>query len=241
MTNDFDTRTSHRYIHIADLMRQRIARGHWRPGDRLSSLEAMMVEFGVSRETVRQAIALLAQEGVLSPQQGRGTFVTGTPERGQWIKVETSLQTLAKSYETTSAQLISMDENVAHAPIRAGEGTAADQYVYMRRVHSMDGRPYCVINIYLDRNIYLQSPERFRNHTVISVLADSKRQIVASARQTLTVGSADLEVAKYLSIPPNSPVAEVRRVFLDEHTRVIYLGEVTYRGDSIRLEMDLKP
>jgi GntR family transcriptional regulator len=33
----------------------------------------------------------------------------------------------------------------------------------------------------------------------------------------------------------------VRRVFTDEDGRVIYLGEVTYRGDFVRIEMDLKP
>jgi GntR family transcriptional regulator len=42
-------------------------------------------------------------------------------------------------------------------------------------------------------------------------------------------------------VPVNAPVAEVRRVFTDKKRRVIYLGEVTYRGDFIHVEMDLKP
>ena len=37
------------------------------------------------------------------------------------------------------------------------------------------------------------------------------------------------------------PVAEVRRVFTDADHRVIYLGEVTYRGDFVHVDMDLKP
>jgi GntR family transcriptional regulator len=36
-------------------------------------------------------------------------------------------------------------------------------------------------------------------------------------------------------------VGEVRRVFTDADGRVIYLGEVTYRGDFIHLDMNLKP
>jgi GntR family transcriptional regulator len=39
----------------------------------------------------------------------------------------------------------------------------------------------------------------------------------------------------------NSPVAEVRRVFTIADRTVIYLGEVTYRGDFIRIDMDLRP
>jgi GntR family transcriptional regulator len=39
----------------------------------------------------------------------------------------------------------------------------------------------------------------------------------------------------------NAPVAEVRRIFKDAAGTVIYLADVTYRGDAIRLEMDLRP
>ena len=60
----------------------------------------------------------------------------------------------------------------------------------------------------------------------------------SSARQTLTIATADLEAAKLLQIPLNSPVAEVRRVFTTADRTVIYLGEVTYRGDFVRIDMD---
>jgi GntR family transcriptional regulator len=49
-----------------------------------------------------------------------------------------------------------------------------------------------------------------------------------------------MEVAHWLQVPVNAPVAEVRRVFTDAAGRVIYLAEVTYRGDFIHLQMTLK-
>ena len=58
-----------RYIQLADLMRHRISKGFWSPGDVLPSIEVLMGEFDVSRVTVRQATALLADEGLLSPWQ----------------------------------------------------------------------------------------------------------------------------------------------------------------------------
>jgi len=64
---------------------------------------------------------------------------------------------------------------------------------------------------------------------------------ISSARQTLTIATADLEAARLLQIPLNSPVAEVRRVFTTADRTVIYLGEVTYRGDFVRIDMDLRP
>ena len=62
-----------------------------------------------------------------------------------------------------------------------------------------------------------------------------------SAYQTLAISTADVEVARDLEIPLNAPVAETRRVLCAPDGSVTYLGEATYRGDCIRLEMDLKP
>jgi GntR family transcriptional regulator len=117
----------------------------------------------------------------------------------------------------------------------------AERYAYMRRVHSRDGKPYCVIDIHLDERIFRRSPRRFREETVIPLLTSMKSVKIAKAHQVLTIGTADMEVARLIDVPLNAPVAEVRRVFRDPDDRVIYLAEVVYRGDAIHVEMDLKP
>lgn len=238
MTLDFSG-AAPRYLQIADLLRQRIARGQWPLGDKLPSLEALVEEFGVARLTVRQAVDLLAREGLVSPQQGRGTFVIAVPARQQWLKVLTSLDDLARAYRDDKPEIVNIDESVAHAPLTPEDGTPAERYVYMRRVHLKDGRPYCVIDLYLDERVFRRHAERFRSETVIPILA-AMRDGVAHAEQVLTIGTADVEVARRLQVPVNAPVAEVRRVLNDAAGRVIYLGEVKYRGDFIRLQMTLK-
>jgi GntR family transcriptional regulator len=229
------------YLQLADLLRQRIARGQWPREHRLPSLEELMAEFGVARVTVRQAIDLLAREGLVSPQQGRGTFVTGSPHRERIISVVTTLDELARVYEDTQPKIVNIDESVSSAPLDMAEGAPAPSYAFMRRVHSRDGRPYCVINIYLDERIFRRAPQAFRSKTVIPLLTSMKDVTIHSAHQVLTIGTADMEVAHHLDLPVNAPVAEVRRIFKDAEGTVIYLADVTYRGDAIRLEMDLKP
>ena len=64
---------------------------------------------------------------------------------------------------------------------------------------------------------------------------------IAQAHQTLTIGTAAPETAGHLGIPVNAPVAYVRRVFRAPDGTVLYLGDVTYRGDLVQLEMDLAP
>ena len=130
---------------------------------------------------------------------------------------------------------------VPPAPVVKLRREPAARYVFMRRVHSRDKQPYCLISIYLDETIFRKHPKRFRKETVIPILKDLGDPVIKSARQTLTIGTADLEAAKLLQVPLNSPVAEVRRVFTTSDRTVIYLGEVTYRGDFVRIDMDLRP
>jgi GntR family transcriptional regulator len=120
------------------------------------------------------------------------------------------------------------------------DGVAAPKYVYMRRVHANGGRPYCVIDIYLDAEIFARHPRRFREETVIPLLTAMPSVKIATARQVLTISTADVEVARLLDISVNAPVADVRRVFTGPKRRVIYLAEVTYRGDFVHVEFDLK-
>ena len=67
-----------KYAQIADIFRQRIARGIWAQGLRLPANEELAAEFGVSRVTIRQAVDLLARDGIIEARQGRGTFITGS-------------------------------------------------------------------------------------------------------------------------------------------------------------------
>ena len=228
------------YVQLADLFRQRIVKGIWKEGEKLPSLDKLVDEFEVARVTVRQAVDRLTRDGLVSPQRGRGTFVTGSPQDDRWLKVETTLQNLADVYRDTHPTILNIDESTRSPRMTEADGVAAEKYVYMRRIHSRQGRPYCVIDIYLDAAIFAKHPTRFRKETVIPLLMTMPTVKIVTARQVLTISTADLEVARHLGINVNAPVAEVRRVFTGPKRRVIYLGEVTYRGDFVHMEIDLK-
>lgn len=228
------------YLQLASLLRQRIAKGAWQPGDRLPSLEQLVDEFQVARVTVRQAIERLTRDGLVSAQRGRGTFVTGTPRDDRWLKVETTLKNLSNVYRDTQPTVLTIDESARRPRLQERDGVAAETYVYMRRLHSQQGRPYCLIDLYLDAEIFARQPARFRRQTVIPLLMQMPQVRIVTARQVLTISSADTEAARQLGVSVNAPVAEVRRVFTGPRRRVIYVAEVTYRGDFVHVEFDLK-
>src|ERR1700755_2518368 len=170
-----------KYAQIADIFRQRIARGIWQQGLRLPANEDLAAEFGVSRVTIRQAVDLLTRDGMIEAQQGRGTFVTGTLKQDRWLKVETTLSDLAEMYRDTSPEIINISESHTAAPLLPEDGQPAEKYVFMRRVHSREKRPYCVISIYLDERVFRKSPKRFRNETVIPILHDLRDPAIENA------------------------------------------------------------
>lgn len=241
MSTIFDGTPVPRYFQLADLFRQRIARGEWPEKHRLPTLETLALEFSVARVTVRQAIEVLAREGLLSPQQGRGTFVSGVPRTQRFISVVTTLAELVRNYEDTQPTIVNMEEGVNSPPLKPNEGSPAAQYTYMRRVHVRDASAYCVISLYLDERIFRRAPEEFRAKTVIPLLHSMPGVHIKTAHQVLTIGTADMEIAQKLDIAVGVPVVEVRRIFQDKEGTVIYLANVIYRGDSVRIEMDLKP
>jgi GntR family transcriptional regulator len=70
------------YLQVAGLLRQRVASGQYGIGERLPTTRELANEFGVAPNTVLSAIRVLRDEGLVSSQQGRGTFVRAVPEPG---------------------------------------------------------------------------------------------------------------------------------------------------------------
>jgi len=235
----FEHSTSPLYRQAADAMRERIVKGAWPIGLQIPTLPELAQEFGVALITVRQAVRILRDEGLLVPEQGRGTFVRSRPPTHPQMRVESSLPALADLYRKFTPRLIPLAEGPGMPRLDAEDGSPAPRYHHLRRLHASETQITSVISAYLDERVFKLAPRRFRNELIIPVLMDLKSVQIGSARQIMTVSSAGAEVASALKISVSAPVAELRRVFCAPDGTVIYLGELTYRGDFIRVEMDL--
>ena len=68
------------YERLAGTLRDRIAAGIYARGDKLPSEMELMDESRLSRSTVRHALKVLVDEGLVRTERGRGAFVADTPE-----------------------------------------------------------------------------------------------------------------------------------------------------------------
>ena len=236
-SNDADSRIP-RYLQVASVLRRRIRDGRWTVGERIATLEALEREFGVARVTVRQAIDLLQSEGLVKSFQGRGTFVTKAPDNERWIQLATDWERL----------IAPIRNNVAHPlpagdepPLRIeeGEGSPAPAYVFIRSAQTQRGRLYAYARVHVAAHIHARAPKPFASRPVLAVLSEMDDLEILRAHQTLAIGAADMDTARHLGIALNAPTAEARCVVTDASGTVIYVGEITYPGDCVRLNIEL--
>lgn len=132
-----------------------------------------------------------------------------------------------------------LDEGKAMPWLEADDGRPAPGYRYLRRVHANERQVTSVISACVDERICKMAPKRFRTELIIPVPMELGQVRIGWARQILTIGTAGVDAATVLKVAASAPVAEVRRVFCDPEGTVIYVGELTDRGDFIRVDMDL--
>jgi GntR family transcriptional regulator len=227
------------YIQVASALRQRIETGQWQVGQQISTLEELEREFEVARVTVRQAVELLQNEGLVHRHQGRGTFVADKLQDKHWLRLETTWESLVGSIKDNVLNVIKVDDPPLWPKLCEDEGELADEYVFLRSVQLRDGSPYALVNLHLDRAIYEGSPQLFLTHTALPLLATLKREEIEHAHQTLVIGSADPQTASLLKVPLGTPTAECRCVVMDRNGVAIYVAEIIYRNDCVKLHIDL--
>jgi GntR family transcriptional regulator len=227
-----------RYLQVASVLRRRISDRHWAVGEKIATLEELEHEFGVARVTVRQAIELLQDEGLVKSYQGRGTFVTGSVENDRWLQLATDWDSLIAPIRDNVPHLLPSSAQPAPR-LEEDDGTPAEDYVFIRSVQRRGSKPFAFARVHVAKHIYARNPQLFASRAALAIIADMEDLQISRAHQTLLIGAADMETARALGIGLNAPTAEARCVIRDALGIVVYIGEITYPGDCVRLNIEL--
>ena len=227
------------YIQVASVLRRRIETKQWHPGAKIPTLMELEREFQVARVTVRQAVHILREEGLLRSQQGSGTFAAEKPTERYWFKLATTWDVLIESIKHNVVKRIKVDHPPKFPVLRPGEGGLAPSYVFQRSVQYKDAIPYGIVNLHLAKTIYKRAPDTFRQQPALPVIASWKDITIKHAHQTVVIGSADPTTSDLLQIALGAPTAECRCVLIDRNKIAIYVADIVYRSDAIQLHIDL--
>jgi GntR family transcriptional regulator len=103
------------YVQIIDQIKHMIAAGELQPGDQLPTVRQLAADLRVNFNTIARAYRLLDEEGIISTQHGRGTFILELPSEENAEKLRRQdLLRLTRYYLTEAS-------NLGYAPAKVSE------------------------------------------------------------------------------------------------------------------------
>lgn len=235
-----------RYIQIADQLRHSIQAQGYEVGDQLPPESQLSQQFGVNRHTLRQAVALLSQEGLLRAERGRGTFVAA-PIRyaiGQRVRYSETLKAQGRAAEFTLLRALQVP---AEATVAAGLAIApGNPVVLIERLGIADGEPLSVGSGYFPLALF---PDLLTDQSLAALEKTGsisrwlrERYGVDHIRHRTVVSARVVQPrdAKLLQLPLNQPILMTESINADQQGRLIEYGVARLRGDRLELMFENK-
>jgi GntR family transcriptional regulator len=224
-----------RHEEIADELRRAIDREEYTVGARLPAETDLAARYGVSRGTVRQAVAALTAEGLIGSRQGARRVVLASRRSqsfaelrsfAQWARAmgrEATGHVVAQEYLPATAQ------DAARLQLRQGT-----RVLHVLRVRGLDGEPGLV-----ERTVYADwispavetvDPDAA---SVTQLLYESTGLVFAYGEHVIDAVAASAQDAELLGIRRTSPLLRVRRVTTTREGRPVEWSDDRYRPDAV--------
>lgn len=243
---------ANRYTHIADRLRAQIHGFLLSAGDRMPSEAELMVEYNASRPTVRLAMQVLENEGLVVRRHGSGTFVRQPTARIRYANDKLSPETraaIAPVVEVSvSSKTITADNRLC-ALLGVPTGTRLTEYIYRARHGTV---PYSLARVYvldglLNPDDSSRAPSPLGDDVRAQLIAAGVH--LAATQSNITARLPTDEEARLLSIGIGTAVLDIVRTSLDSAGRVVeatllvlpgHNAEATFTTHSLLREQELE-
>ncbi|MBZ5496624.1 MAG: GntR family transcriptional regulator [Acidobacteriia bacterium] len=227
-----------RYYQLANILRERIAKGELPAREPIPSERQLEKDFSVSRTTIRQAIDLLVRQGFLYREHGRGTFVS--PQ-----KLQKGISELTSFTEDMKRRGIVPGQKILEIGYVKPPGDVCchlelppdfERVLCIERLRLGDGAPMGLQTSYyvLPEGETITRQELDEYGSTYRILQEKFHLIPTEADETLEVASATPREAFLLQIEPGSPLLLSERTTYSQYRRVIEFVRILYRGDRYR-------
>jgi GntR family transcriptional regulator len=221
-----------RYQEIADELRERVRASP--AGTVLPSEAEMSREFNASRVTIRRALELVRDDGLIAARQGFGWFVATEPVQQSLeslATIESQVEGVGKLSQRKIEEFAYVD-----APERVGQLLGVEHVLRVKRVNLADGEPFAVVTVWcpaeLGANLSRRDVERRPFYELLGVELRGATQTIGAD----LVGAAD---ATLLGVPVGSPVLRCRRVTTDRDGDPVLVSEHLFPAHRTEFVVDL--
>jgi GntR family transcriptional regulator len=197
--------------------------------------------YGVSRSTVRQALAQLEVEQRIFRRQGKGTFVSRAKIE-QRLELMSHTEGMRARGISPSSKLIDVRRIHADQEVSTHLGLSPKSEVLrIERLRLADGDPIAIEVVFLSADRFDGITAALSDHASLYQLLSSNYGIeLASAEETIEAVIAEGRDAGLLKCPPGMPLLMLSRRTLDTNGRPIGFVRSLYRGDRYRFQTGLQ-
>ncbi|MEA3351797.1 MAG: GntR family transcriptional regulator [Chloroflexota bacterium] len=231
------------YIQIAESLLDRITSGELAPEERLQSERDLSQSLNVSRMTLRAALRVLDNKGMLVRRPGDGTYIAKPKIERQAAKLVSFTDGMRSRGYQASAQLIVFERKLAEVSIASKLQVPVSAPVYyFQRLRLINQEPVlletCTIPIYRFPNLEEYDLEK---RSIIEIMETEYGIAPHHSEQSLEAVSATDYEAELLNIEAGTPLMLERRLAFDKDDSPLEHGHDLYRGDRFRFITEIAP
>ncbi len=223
-----------RYRSIADDLRSRVAAGEFAAGRLLPSESELSASYAASRITVRKALELLRDEGLLDARQGFGWFASVDPLRQSLGRLGTIEAQLDRSGLRSDRRIL--DFGFVPAPARARQALGATTVLEVRRLNLADGEPFARVTVWCPEDLGARLSRADVERAPFYELLDGP---LGGAVQTIGAALVEPADAELLAVPEGSPVLVCERTTSTPDGRPVLLSEHVFPAHRTEFVVDL--
>jgi DNA-binding GntR family transcriptional regulator len=224
------------YFQFAQQLQTLIETGVLPPGTRLSNEVALADQFGLSRPTMRQAMQLLVDKGLLARRRGVGTQVVTNRIRRQ-VEFTSLYEDLERDERRPRTEVLSIETVPAGAEtaaaLRLEEGA---QVVEMQRLRFADDQPIALMHNHLPAGLIELTAAGLAEAGLYQLLRQAGIGL-STAEQTIGARRATAAEAKLLDEGRGATLLTMTRTAFDGAGRPVEYGSHVYRASRYSFEM----
>jgi len=222
-----------------EVLRKLIKRPVYQTGGFLPDEVSMSRNLGISRSTLRMAIARLVSEGVLERKSGVGTRVVEKRVEsgvGAWHSFTREMEAKGITVETYSTRVRVVPATTAEA--RALQMPVGSEVLCLDRIRGWDAQPEVAFRSFFHPRIGLTTEEDWHK-PLYEMIRDRCNVVVDQSHEEFLAVSADRALSLVLGVPLNAPLLRRERTVLDTGRRPVEFAVVHYRCERFRLALKL--
>ena len=223
-----------RYREIADDLRRRLLENEFAPGDLLPSESELGDAYAASRVTVRKALEILREEGLVASRQGFGWFRATDPLPQTLTRLSTIEEQLESSGLEGERKVLGFSFVEASADV--AELLHTTDVLEVTRCNLADGQPFARVTVWCPASL---ASELSRADVERSPFVELLDVTFGGATQTIGADAASPDDADVLRIPQGSPVLKVRRVTHDDAGTAVLVAEHVFAAHRTEFVVDL--